>query len=280
MNDEERLRDAPGLGHNQPPPPAASLDLTPEQWADRLITVFGDARQRSIELQGSFQRFELGFRLLPPLPGGAPIGIERWSDEVQGRAGDLRDKIIALLKTAEAMHTVEKAPVLVAQRAVDGFLRSFREPLDNALRTIRGRQTTYANWQDAQSRKLAAEQAALRQAEADAAAKLAMRTLDTDDLQEAAEKAGVAEEASQYATAKPAEHTRTHGEAGSVTSLRATWTFIPEESDVMELAKAVVAGTVPASYLTFNETRIRLAIRVEHVHAIPGCVIREEKTAR
>jgi hypothetical protein len=271
--------DAPApIGHNRPP--GASLDLTAEQWIAWLATVFSEATKRRANLMASFARFDAGYPISPNSDGEPPHGIEKWSDDVQGRAGDFRDKLQALVKNAEALHSIEKAPVLVAQRAIDGYLRSFREPLDAAIREIRRRQTVYGNWQEDESRRRAREEAERIRAQAEAALSAAAASLDPDDLQQAADAAADASAAARYAEAAPAEHTRVHGELGSVTSLRKQHVFVPEESDLYELAKAVVLHQAPVSYLAFNETRIRVAIRVEHVRDIPGCKIREEAVAR
>jgi hypothetical protein len=269
----------PPPGHNLPPRP--SLDWTAEEWTDWLLQAFEGVVALRHDRMASYDRFRDGYGLLPPAsPGEPPIGIDKWSTDVQGRAGDLRDKIAGVLRAAEAIHTLEKAPVLVAQRAIDGFLRNFRIPLDDAIVEIRRRQTLFGKWQEYESRRHALEEAARQRQEAEAALQAAARTMEPADLQTAADASAMAVAAKAFADAKPAEHTRTHGEHGSVTSLRTTWIFVPGESDVVTLAKAVAAGKAPASYLTFNETRIRLAIRVENVRAIPGCTIREEAVAR
>jgi hypothetical protein len=274
------LSAAAGVGHNKPPIERASLSLTAEEWKVWLDHVFEEATARRAELLASYERFADGYQIMPPQDGAPPRGIEKWSDDVQGRAGDLRDKFRALIRNADALHTVEKAQVLVAQRAIDGFLRSFADPLNNAVREITRRQTVYAQWLDAESRRKAREEAERARIEAEAALQRAAQTLEPDDLQEAADRSAEAKGAADFAQAKPAEHTRVHGSLGSVTSLRTQHVFHPEDSDLMELAKAVVAGSAPLSYLTFNENRIKLAIRVEGVRHIPGCVIREEGVAR
>lgn len=273
------MNDGPaGIGHNLPPRP--TLQSTPEDWADWLASVFREVDTAAEERLASFFRFEAGYPLQRAPDGGKPIGIEKWTDDVQGRVGDLRDKLRTLLRTAEALHTLEKAPVLVAQKAIDGYMRGFRAPIDDALKEIANRQTVFARWQEAESRRVAQEEAARQRAEAQAALQAAASTMDVDDLQEAHDAAAKATAAQHFADAKPAEHTRVHGEMGSVTSLRTSWKFFPLESDILALAKAVAEGKAPASFLTFNDRRIGLAIRVEGVRTVPGCVIREEAVAR
>lgn len=271
------MNDEAGPGHNNPPTVSPSLNNSADEWAERLAEVFEAAAERQTELLTSYRRFEVGFPLRPGGWNTPPAGIDQWNDAVQGRAGDLRDKILALLKTAESLHSLEKGPILVAQRAVDGYLRNFRQPLDDALRTIRSRQTVYGKWQDDENRRLAEAEAKLLQEEAEAAAAEGMRTLMPEALQRAADIASEAEVATEQTTAPAA---RVHGDSGSVTSPHTAWMFFPEESDLMRLARAVVAGLAPLTYLQFNETRIKVAIRVDKLRDCPGLVIREEKNWR
>jgi len=277
--------EARGIGDNAAPEPifdlVASLDLTSEQWTELLDQNFAEAIKRRDDLLASFKRFEEGFPLRRSTePGDPPVGWDKWSDDIQGRAGDLRDKLLAIDKMATALHTLQKAPVLVATRAIDGYKRMFLQPIEDALLEIRKRQTLYAQHVDYLSREAAKEEAEAKRKEAEAIAATAAQTLEPKALDQAAQAFGEAAEAQAFAQAKPAEHTRTFGDTGSVTSLRDNWRFVPEESDLMMLAKAVVAGRVPLTYLAFNETRIGVAIRTEKVREIEGCVIRNEAVAR
>lgn len=277
----------PPAGHNKPPP-AANLALTPEEWSEWMAHVFEGAIARKEELLESFARFKAGYDLKPGAEGEPPIGIEKWSDDIQGRAGDLRSKITALIRQAESLHEIEKAPVLAASRAIDGFLNNFRQDLiardskgkllagaQQPINFILSRQNLYAWYLEKQSRAAAQAEADRAKLAAEQAAEQA-KTLEPEALQKAAEADQQAQTAQAQADAKPAEHSRVHGPLGSVTSLRSRWAFHPESSDIFELAKAVIAGEVPRTYLAFNEVRIRLAITSEQIHAIPGCDIREE----
>lgn len=275
MSDDHIAWDRPPpSGHNQPPAP--TLDMPPEQWAERMANVFEDAQKRRAELMASYNRFHEGFPLLPPVDG-VPPGIEQWNDDVQGRAGDLKAKIAALLREGSHLHGIEKAPILSAGRAVDGFFRAFCADLEAAVTVINGRRTTYAQYIEARSRAAAVAEANAAIAKAAAAARAAAQTGDYTETAVLRDQANVAQ---QVALASPAEHSRIHGPMGSVSSLRATWKFFEEESDLMTLARAVVNGTVPLTYLQFNTTRINLAVRTEKIHAIAGCVIREETVVR
>ena len=116
----EATKEAPGIGHNAEAMEIdASLSLTPEQWSERMAMVFAGALARKDELIPSFRRFETGFPLQRGIAGEPPIGIDKWSDEIQGRAGDLKDKLAALKKQADALHSLEKGPVLAAGKSIE-----------------------------------------------------------------------------------------------------------------------------------------------------------------
>lgn len=266
----------PAAGHNNPPGP--SLTLSPEEWTEWMRHVFEGVAERRADLLASFKRFDEGF----PLTRGAqvPVGIEAWSDDVQGRAGDLKDKIAAVLRQAENLHGIEKAPILAAARAIDGFKRLFAAELEMAVVIINERRTLYARHVEARSRAAAEQEAREAREAAQKAAAEASRTLAASALQQAADAEAHAEAAQALAEAPAAEHSRVHGPLGSVSSLRTNWRFIEEESDLMTLAQAAVSGKVPLTYLSFNVTRINLAVRTEKIRSIPGCVIRDEQVVR
>lgn len=266
------------IGHNEPP--RGQIGMTDEEWSAWINHVFEAVDARALELLASFTRFEAGFPVIQ-------------DDSVQGRAGDLKDKIQALVKQAEALHTIEKAPILLASKAVDGKLRGFRGqfleldskgrmlPRSNApLNVITARQTEYVTRKVEESRRIAAADAQRLADEAAAAADAAAETMNADDLQDAAAASQAADKAATFAAAPAADHARTYGPMGSVTTARGYWRFYPDESDLMALARSVVAGETPLAYLAFNETRIGVAVRTERVREIPGCVIKHDLTAQ
>ena len=270
--------DLPPTTHNRPPVALPGLDLTPEQWIEWMETVFAEAAERKSELLPSFQRFEAGFPLSRGPAGEPPKGIEKWNDEIQGRAGDLKDKLAALKKQAESLHSLEKAPVLAAGRAIDRYKNTFLVDVETAIRTVNERRTLYALHKEQESRRAA--EAAARQAQEEAArlAAEAQATLEPEKLEEAAQAYQDAAAAQEHAEAKPAEHSRTFGPMGSVSSLRSNWTY--ELQDLMQLVQAVAAGKVPLFYLQVNETRVRVAIRTEHVREIPGLRVFDDMKVR
>ena len=260
--------------HNNPPEPIAPrMDLSPEQWSEWMAHVYAGLIARRAELQPTYDRFFANF------PTDAE-GLKLWDDEIQGRAGDLRNRYRDLVKQAEALHAVEKAPILAASRAVDGYKTAFVQPLSAIIALIQRRQTEYATHVEALRRKDAEEAARKAQEEADRIAREAMARQTPQALDAAAKAEERAEELTAQAAAPAADLTRTHGALGSVTSLRTTWKFDAGQSDLAALVAAVAAGQAPMDYLTFNANRINYAVRSEKVRKVPGLAIIEEKVAR
>jgi hypothetical protein len=266
--------EAPPRTHNNPPEPIAPrMDLSPEQWSEWMAHVYAGLIARRAELQPMCDRFFANF------PTDAE-GLKLWDDEIQGRAGDLRNRYRDLVKQADALHAVEKAPILAASRAVDGYKTAFVAPLTGIIALIQRRQTEYATHVEAIAREalLNARQAA--QEEADRLAVEAVTTQAPQALDAAAKAEEKANELTAQAAAPAADLTRTHGALGSVTSLRTAWKFSPGDSDLATLVAAVAAGKAPLDYLTFNTTRINFAVKSEKVRTAPGLAIIEEKVAR
>ena len=265
--------------HNRPPEPLKSpgFDLTPEEWTEWMASRFENLTARKNELLPSFDRFRKAYAIQRATAGGPPLGIDKWNDDVQGRAGDLRAKLADLIKQAGAVHVQEKNPVLQAGRAIDGFKNRFIADIETAITLIRERQTIYATWQEAENRrKKAAEAERLRQ-EAERIAASAATSMAPAALEQAAEAFGQAAHAAEEANAPAGDLSRTRGALGSVTSLRTTWKFFPEESNLMDLVKAVAEERASIEYLAFNEVRLNFAVKSEKIREIPGCVIRIEQ---
>jgi hypothetical protein len=239
-----------------------------ESWSEWLAHIFEGPEARKAELLPSFDRFAAAFATIT-------------DDDIQGRAGDLKEKVAALLKQAEALHSIEKAPILVAQRSVDGFLKAFREPLDGAIRTINIRRTEYALRKEREAREAAEADAKKRQAEAYALAAEAAKSMEADAFQAAADAARRAEDAAKVAVAPAAALSKTIGPMGSVSSLRTTYRFDETGSDLMALARAVVAGKAPLDYLSFNTQRIGFDVRSGKPPlrngAVPGIAVATEQ---
>jgi hypothetical protein len=294
---KRRKSSAPVEVEEAPPPPPmgdnlprASLGDDAERWSEWMKHVFAGCLDRRKEFEGAFARFVEKYKLVPNPGDGPPIGIEAWDDDVAGRAGDFRDKITALIKLAGNLHAVEKAPILVAQKAVDGFLKAFVSPLetvDTKGKRVRGgsgmlnvlidRLTIYLDWKADEGRREAAQIAAEEQQRAEELAARAIQSDDPDQLQQAADAATAADAAAQTAAAPARELARTHGALGSVSTLHDHWVW--EGTDLMELVKAVAAGKEKIEYLDFNETRIGFAVRSEKVRTIAGVKISNDQRA-
>jgi hypothetical protein len=274
------MSDVPTRLHNEPPEPIkADLGLSPEQWAEWMAHVFEEPNRRKADLLGAVGRFETGYDLRRSTTGGPPIGIDKWDDDVAGRASDLRDKLQAVVKQADNLHALEKQPVLAAARAIDGFRNGFIADLTKAVDLIKGRLTVYLTWKADVARAKAREEAEAAQREAKAKAGEAAISMTPEALEAASEAIGQALSAEIKATAPAADLARVHGALGSVATLTTRYKFYPDESDLMTLVKAVAAGRAPIDYLTFNEKRIGYAIRSEKVRVIPGCTIKQEMRA-
>lgn len=255
------MSDAAPIGHNNPPPPT-----TADEWNIYLTERFAPQQKRKNDLLAAYERFLV-----------AHPQIE--DDETAKKAADFRAQLQDLEKIATAIHTQEKAPVLLASRAIDGFLRDFKLPLTNASEVIRDRNTAYLRRKEdaiRQQRQKEAEEARQR---AEAAAEQAMETMAPAELRAATIESINADDAAKRANAKASDLVRVTGDYGTTVTLKTTWKFDPETSDLMQLVKAVAEGKAPLYYLTFATTRINVAVRTEKVRQIPGCAITEHKTS-
>ena len=276
----------PPIGHNSPPQPIqASLGLTPEQWSEWMAHVFEGLAARKAELAGAVARFATDYPLVAArTPDAPPIGIEKWSKDVQGRHGDLRNGLAKIVAQAKTLHGIEKRPVLDAATAIDSAYNSFIKDIQTWIEQIRVRQNAYANYLEAVTRWQAEAEARRLREEADKAAQVAAAAMSSDALDAldaldaAAEASERAEEAAAVATAPAADLSRVRGVMGSTTSLRTTWVFDPEASNLRTLVKAVAAGLAPIEYLTFNETRIKYLVKSEKLRDAPGLAIVQKRS--
>lgn len=284
----------PPAGHNQPPeqigplhvgPPL--LDMTDEQWAERLDFVFAPSIARVKKLCEADQRFKAFF---PLSAGDPPIGINEWSEDVMARAADLREKFREVSKEIEALHTLEKQPVLRAARAIDGAKNRLLDQMgiydkrgklvpggDAPLNRISDRCTIYASWLNTVRQREAQAEADAKRVQAEADMAKATETGDAESFDDAVSGFAEAEAAQRAADAPAADRTRVHGVA-SVMSLRTRWEFDEPASDLMKLVRAVALGEVDVKYLAFNAVAIGAAVRSEGLRELPGCVIVERQS--
>lgn len=252
----------PGLGHNRPPLP------TPKEVRADLDQAHAALVARRDEILAGAKRF--GDRY----PNGIP------DETVLAKATDFvgqKGAVANYLAAVDAMHTTEKRPWLEGGRVVDAFKNGLASPVEEARKTLRAAMLVFSNKREEQ-RRAAAEEAARRAAEAAALAEAeALASMDPDALERAAAAAEAAETAQAQMGASTADLTRSHGELGTVSSVRKRWVFKEEDSNLMKLVRAVAKGEAPLAYLQFNGVAIRRAITSDGVRMIPGCVIEEER---
>jgi hypothetical protein len=197
--------------------------------------------------------------------------------EIADRAGDyeidsvdvlqLADADLAVLKglraSCDKLRKEQKEPYLAGGRAVDGFYNQALTIIDDAINQLSPKILKFHSDEArrrAEAQRLA-DEAARKEREA-----LAERA-------EAEQKAGNQETADALSLAAvmvPTPHIPTKVErAVTSTDVRSTWSA--EVVDLMELAKAVVAGTVPVEAIEANEKYLNGRARLEKAKlAIPG----------
>lgn len=248
---------SPGLGHNLPPA------LDPDMLRDQLAIDHAELEKRTRELLDGVARFSENHAQIE-------------DDEVNGRAGDFVKQITTHAKLVDQTREATKRPYNVAGDTVQAyFKKGMLDGLSAGAETVRKAMTSYAVRKEQAERRRAAEEAA-RKAEEAARAEAEARRLQAErDAEEARRKAAEApapapqvvearqeeigakldvaasayndaERAQERALAKPAELSRTRGDLGSVSSLRAEWKFEVED-----------LGQVPVGFLQVNEAMVK-----------------------
>lgn len=232
--------------------------LEPDALAAWLADQFAQREARGTELLTSYKRF------LKATAAGIP------DDTTAGKATDFARMLKAEVKEIDATRTAIKEPVLAATRQIDGVGRRFAEPLVAAMTEVEKRVTAFLRVKEQEARRLAAEEAAKREAEAQVLLDQAQAADDPEAeeaIMETAEAAFVEAEAAQaIVAAKPADLTRMRTQAGTTAALKDNWVF----------AGIVDMSLVPVHYLMVNEQLIRAAVR-SGVHEIPGLRIENQK---
>lgn len=284
----------PAIGDNFPPEPLDNpLGRTPEEWFTAMQEAFAEALTKQEALLARDANFKTKFPLSRPVSADSdPPGIERWTSDIVQIAADYRQELLDVLKLADNLHGIQKAPILIAQRAVDGFHRNFVNKLaaydskrrllpgaDAPLNRVRDRLTIYHLHQEALVRREAEADAERLRKEAAEIAATAAQTMEPEHLDKAADAFGVASAAADYAAGPLHRATRVTSDFGNSTGLTARWVFVEAESRLADLVAAAAQDPVLLVYLQFNTTRLGYAVRSEDVREVPGCVIREEKRA-
>ena len=229
--------------------------LEPSRLADYLNYEFAEHEARVAELGAAFERFLLATK----------DGIV--DDETTGRATDFAKVHKAELAAIDNTRSRIKAPVLHAQRMIDGIGKKLADPLRASVAIIEDRMAAYLRRKADAARREAEAEAQRLAAEAHEAmlAADAINSPEADD--EAVRAVHEAQLAESYATASTPELTRTRSLHGAVAGLRETWTY--EVEDIQK---------VPAAYLTVNDAVVKAAIKTG-VRVIPGIRVFAETKA-
>lgn len=257
-----------GIGHNANAPPVVDLTaaLEPEGLKAWIQQQLATHAQRATALTTRYKQFLVA----------TTAGIA--NDNVDERAVDFANQIRAEIAATDATRTTIKAPVLAAQRAIDGAAKVISDQLLPAYAGVQERHTHYLIAKDKETRRLAAVEAARlaavvqRQAEEAARMEATMQRLlddaaetgSTDAMdqavvvaaeQEAAAAvhgAATAEQQQAEATvfAPTAELTRVRTTNGSTSSLRENWVWSVENVEL-----------IPPQFLMPNDKLITAAIK-------------------
>jgi hypothetical protein len=223
--------------HNAPRLDLAAA-LKPEALKVWLDYQFAAHAERRDALVMAGERFTLA----------TPAGIE--DDGVAQRATDFGVQLRAAQSATDDTHKLVKAPVLTAQRMIDGARKSIVDDLDAVLKAVQVKMTAYLQRKADEARAKAAAEAAAKEAEAQRAMAEAQAHATKANVEAAVEAFTEAREAIAIASAPPAQLARVTSALGSGAGLRSNWTY-----RIVDLTK------VPAAYLTLNETVVKAAIK-------------------
>ena len=245
------MNPAARIGHNAAPP---TIDLHAALEPDALKAWIGDKlaphAERAAALTARFKQFLLA----------TAAGIA--NDNVDERTVDFANQIRTEIAATDATRVTIKAPVLAAQRAIDGAAKVISDTLLPALTEVTARHTAYLVAKDKEARRVAAEAAALAE---QAAYNLSQQAANTNDAEtfDQADAALVEQQAAEAIVYAPApELTRVRTANGSTSSLRDNWTYTVAD-----------ISAVPAPFLMINDAAVRAAIKGGSRH-IPGLTIR------
>lgn len=225
------------IGHNHGPTIDLAAALEPEAltaWIGERLSLHA---MRAGELLAGNKRFLLA----------TSAGIA--NDDVAGKATDFVRQIKEAINETDAERVRIKAPVLAAQRAIDGAAKAITDPLLGASTEAQRRVTTFMVEQDRLARLVAAEEAVRAEQLAAILIDQAINDNDPDIIEQAAAAEGEQFAAQEIVHAPTADLTRFRTSAG-VASLRDNWVF--EIENINE---------VPAHFLMLNEAAVKAAIK-------------------
>lgn len=214
-----------------------------EPWVDYQ---FADHAAHLVALSARFERFlEI-----------TKDGIH--DDTTAGHASDFVKVLKAASTATDETHTKIKAPVLHAQRLIDGAGKKLTDKLKQHSDTVTTRITAFLHDKEARARLAAQIDAARLAHEAEALLAEAQQSATIEAADAAVEAMQEADTAAALATAAPIELTRTRSVMGALTGLRDNWVH-----EVVDLSK------VPVGYLMVNDAVVKTAIKAG-IREIPG----------
>ncbi len=156
------------------------------------------------------------------------------NDDGAGKASDYIKQVTSCAKALDTARVGAKEPFLEGGRSVDGFFKSYTDPLAALKKRVEGRLGVYLREKADKERRareeearIAAEAAAAREAETMKLAEVEGLAPDVANaaLDGAVQAQVTAEQTQKAAEAKPADLARTRGDFGSLATLRREWTF-------------------------------------------------------
>lgn len=204
------------------------------------------------------------------------------NDDSAGKVSDYIKQVTSCSKALDTARVGAKEPFLEGGRTVDGFFKSYTDPLAALKKRIESKLGAYLREKEAAERRRREEEA--RKAAEEAAAREAetMKLAEVEGLAPAVANAALdgavaaqatAEQAQKAAEAKPAELARTRGDFGSLATLSRQWTFKDLNRDAIDLE-----ALRPHLPLDGLEKAVRAAIKAG-AREIRGVTIYEDAKA-
>ena len=245
------------IGHNLHMDLHSALD--PDAIEAWLNDQFAARQARAASLLASYKKFLFA----------TASGIQ--ADDIAAKATDFAKMLKVEVKEIDQVRTAIKEPVLAATRQIDGMGRKLSEPLVSAMTEVEKRITAFLRAKEQEARRVAAEEAARKEAEAQALLDQACAdgedALSGESVTAAADLMEQVQAAEAIAEASAKELTRVRTQLGTTTALRDNWVYAVED-----------ITRVPAAYLQINDTVVKAAIR-SGTRVIPGLVITNEPKA-
>jgi hypothetical protein len=171
-------------------------------------------------------------------------------DVMAGHASDFAKDLRTESSNTDMTHTRVKAPVLVAQRLIDGQRKTLTDALGLAASQVTVRITDYLRRKEARVRQEAEKEAARLAQEAQDAMEIADQVNTPSAIDHAVLTVREAQQAEARALARPVELTRTRSQGGSLTALKDNWKW-----KVTDISK------VPPHLLAVNETLLQAMMK-------------------